>query len=75
MGRASRMMASEFAKAPAESAGEAVVAKVNSEDPPQITSQFRIAGIPAFARTQNGKLTAQTSGFQSASQLEIPPLQ
>jgi hypothetical protein len=65
------MMASEFAKAPAESAGEAGVAKVNTEDPPQITAQFRIADIPAFARTQNGKPTAQTSGFQSASQPEF----
>lgn len=64
-----RMMAPEFAKAAAQAAGEAVFVKVNTEEQPQITSQFRIAGIPAFALMKAGKLIAQTSGFQSASQL------
>jgi thioredoxin 2 len=64
-----RMMAPEFAKAAAQAAGEAVFVKVNTEDQPQITSQFRIAGIPAFALMKGGKLIAQTSGFMSASQL------
>lgn len=54
------MMAPEFAKAAAQAAWEAVVVKVNTEDQPR---------LPAFALMKAGKLIAQTSGFQSASQL------
>ena len=64
-----QMMAPEFAKAAAQAAGGAVFVKVNTDDSPQIAAQFRIQGIPAFALIQNGKLTAQTSGFQPAARL------
>ena len=64
-----QMMAPEFAKAAAQAAGEAVFIKVNTDEQQEIASQFRIQGIPAFALIKNGKLAAQTAGFQAAPQL------
>ena len=64
-----QMMAPEFAKAAAQAAGEAVFIKVNTDEQQQIASQFRIQGIPAFALMKNGKMAAQTSGFQPAARL------
>jgi thioredoxin 2 len=64
-----QMMAPEFAKAAAQAAGEAIFIKVNTDEQQQIASQFRIQGIPAFALIRDGKVTAQTSGFQPAARL------
>jgi thioredoxin 2 len=64
-----QMMAPEFAKAAAQAAGEALFIKVNADEQQQIASQFRIQGIPAFALMKNGRVTAQTSGFQPAARL------
>lgn len=64
-----RMMAPEFEKAAALAAGQAIFAKVNTDEQQAIASQFRIQGIPAFALLKGGKLIAQTSGFQPAQQL------
>ena len=64
-----QMMAPEFAKAAAQAAGEAIFIKVNTDEQQQIASQFRIQGIPAFALIRDGKVTAQTSGFQPAALL------
>ncbi len=64
-----QMMAPEFAKAAAQAAGEALFVKVNTDEQQQIASQLRIQGIPAFALIRDGKLTAQTSGFQPAARL------
>lgn len=64
-----QMMAPEFAKAAAMAAGEAVFAKVNSDEQPHIAAQFRVQGIPAFALVRGGKLVAQSSGFQPAARL------
>lgn len=64
-----RMMAPEFAKAAADAAGEAVFVKVNTDEQTDIAAQFRIQGIPAFALLRNGKVSAQTSGFQPAAKL------
>ena len=64
-----KMMAPEFAKAAALAAGEAIFAKVNTDEQQSIASQFRIQGIPAFALLKGGKLIAQTAGFQPAPQL------
>ena len=64
-----QMMAPEFAKAAAQAAGEALFVKVNTDEQQQIAGQFRIQGIPAFALIRDGKVTAQTSGFQPAARL------
>ena len=63
------MMAPEFAKAAVQAAGEALFVKVNTDEQPQIAGQFRIQGIPAFALIRDGKVAAQTSGFQPAARL------
>jgi thioredoxin 2 len=64
-----RMMAPEFAKAATLAAGEAIFAKVNTDEQQQIALQFRIQGIPAFALIRKGQPIAQTSGFQPAARL------
>ncbi|MDZ4289124.1 MAG: thioredoxin [Prosthecobacter sp.] len=64
-----QMMAPEFAKAAAQAPGEAVFAKVNTDDQQAIAAQFQIQGIPAFALLRHGKTVAQTSGFQPAARL------
>ena len=64
-----QMMAPEFAKAAAQASGEALFVKVNTDEQPEIAGQFRIQGIPAFALIRQGRLVAQASGFQPASQL------
>lgn len=64
-----RMMAPEFAKAAALTAGNMLFVKVNTDEQQQIAGQFRIQGIPAFALLKQGKLVAKTAGFQPAAQL------
>lgn len=64
-----QMMAPEFAKAAAKAAGTAILVKVNTDERQDIAGQFRVQGIPAFALIKNGKLVAQTSGFQPADRL------
>ncbi len=64
-----QMMAPEFAKAAALTAGEAIFLKVNTDEQPEIAAQFRIQGIPAFTLIRQGRLAAQTSGFQPAARL------
>jgi thioredoxin 2 len=64
-----QMMAPEFAKAAAQAAGEAVFVKVNTDEQPEIAGQFRVQGIPAFALVRQGRLAAQSSGFQPAARL------
>jgi len=64
-----KMMAPEFAKAAGLASGDAVFVKVNTEELPEIASQFRIQGIPAFALIRQGKPPVQTSGFQPAHKL------
>ena len=64
-----QMMAPEFAKAAVKAAGTAILVKVNTDERQDIASQFRVQGIPAFALIKNGKVAAQTSGFQPADRL------
>ena len=64
-----QMMAPEFAKAAAKAVGAAILVKVNTDERQDIASQFRVQGIPAFALIKEGRLVAQTSGFQPADRL------
>ena len=64
-----QMMSPEFAKAANQAAGEAIFAKVNTDEQQAIASQFQVKGIPAFALLRNAKVTAQTTGFQPAAKL------
>ncbi len=64
-----QMMAPEFAKAAAQAAGQMILAKVNTEQLPQVSATLRIQGIPAFILFKNGREAARTAGFQPAAQL------
>ena len=64
-----RMMAPEYAKAAHQAAGEAIFAKVNTEDHPDLAGRFHVQGIPAFALLRGGQIIRQTSGAQMAPQL------
>ena len=64
-----KSMAPEFAKAATEASGDAVFAKVQTDDHPAIASQFAVQGIPAFVLLRGGQLIARTSGFQSSARL------
>lgn len=64
-----RMMAPEFEKAAALAAGEAIFARVNTDEQQGIAAQFRVQGIPAFVLLKQGRLVSQSSGFQPAQQL------
>jgi thioredoxin 2 len=44
-------------------AGRALVLKVNTEEHPQLASQFGVRSIPNFVVLRNGKVVAQRSGF------------
>ena len=64
-----KMMAPEFAKAAAQTAGQAVFAKLNTEAVPEVGQRLRIQGIPAFILFHQGKEKDRSSGFQPAPQL------
>lgn len=64
-----KMMAPEFAKAAGLAAGEALFVKVNTDEQQEIAGKFRIQGIPAFVLIRDGRLAAQTAGFQPAARL------
>lgn len=64
-----QMMAPEFAKAAAIASGRLVLAKLNTEQLPQVAGSLRIQGIPAFILFKNGREAARIAGFQPAAQL------
>ncbi|MCP5559568.1 MAG: thioredoxin fold domain-containing protein [Verrucomicrobiaceae bacterium] len=64
-----KMMAPEFAKAAAQTAGQAIFAKLNTEVVPEVGQRLRIQGIPAFILFHHGKEKDRSSGFQPAQQL------
>jgi len=63
------MMAPEFGKAAAEAAGKILLAKVDTENLPEVSQSHRIQGIPAFILFRNGHEVARTAGFQPAQKL------
>ncbi len=64
-----KMMAPEFGKAAMQAAGETILAKVNTEQLPDVAAGQRIQGIPAFILYKNGHEISRTTGFQPASKL------
>ncbi len=64
-----RMAAPEVAKLAERYAGKVVVAKLNTEDHPQIAQQQGVRGIPMFALYKNGERASTQTGFMSADQL------
>jgi thioredoxin 2 len=65
-----RMVAPEIARVAASHAGRLVVAKVNTDDVPELGERFRIRSIPTMAVFDGGREVARTSGAMPAPQIE-----
>ncbi|MBM3616651.1 MAG: thioredoxin TrxC [Alphaproteobacteria bacterium] len=63
------MMAPEFAKAAGALRGQARLAKLNTEDHPEIAGRARIQGIPALVLYRKGREIARLSGARPAADI------
>lgn len=64
-----RMMAPEFAKASQHLKGRARLAKLNTEDHPEIAGRARIQGIPALVLYRKGHEVARLAGARPAQDI------
>ena len=64
-----RMMAPAFEQAAAQLKGRAVLAKVNSDDNPQVAARFGIRSIPTLVRLERGREVQRRSGALPAGQI------
>ena len=64
-----RAMAPEFAKAAKSLAPIARLAKLNTQDHPEIASRARIQGIPALVLYRKGREIARLAGSRPAAQI------
>jgi thioredoxin 2 len=58
-----RMAAPEVERTAANTAGRALVLKVDTEQYPQLAARYNVRGIPNFAVFNNGKLVNQQAGL------------
>jgi thioredoxin 2 len=65
-----KMVAPEVAKAAASGSGRWIVAKVNTEDLPELASRFDIRAIPTMAVFRGGRELARHSGVMPAASIE-----
>jgi len=65
-----RMMAPEFAKAAQALKGTARLAKINTQDFPQIAQRANIRGIPALVLYRKGREVARLAGARPAAEIE-----
>ena len=52
-----------------EMAGKAIVLKVNTEEQPELSSQFGVQSIPNFVVLRNGKVALQRAGVAPRSEM------
>lgn len=64
-----RMMAPEFAKAAQALAPQVRLAKLNTQDHPDIASRARIQGIPALVMYRNGREVGRLAGARPAAEI------
>ena len=64
-----RMVAPEFAKLAAETAGQLIVAKVNTEEAQNLAARFRITSIPTMAVIVGGREVARQMGAMPAARI------
>jgi thioredoxin 2 len=64
-----RMVAPELEKLARSKAGAVVVAKVNTDELPQVAGRFGIRGIPTLIRFDRGRETRRVSGAMNAAAL------
>jgi thioredoxin 2 len=65
-----RMAAPEVARVAKETAGKAVVLKVDTERVPELAARYNVRGIPNFAIFYHGNLVRQQAGVVPAEQLK-----
>jgi thioredoxin 2 len=63
------MVAPEFRKVAQEAAGRVLVAKVNTEEVPNLAARFRITAIPTMILFRNGLEIARQAGAMPAPQI------
>lgn len=66
-----KMVAPELAKVADEGAGQWIVAKVNTEDLPELAQQFGISGIPTMIVFEGGSEVARQSGAMPAGRIRL----
>lgn len=64
-----RRAAPEVARAAAETAGRAVVLKVDTEAWPELAARYRVQSIPNFVVLSGGRVVVQQPGLVPAAQL------
>jgi thioredoxin 2 len=64
-----RRAAPEVARAAAETAGRALVLKVDTEAHPDLAARFRVQSIPMFVVLSGGQVVVQKPGLVPAAQL------
>jgi len=64
-----RQAAPEVARAAAETAGRAVVLKVDTEAHPDLAARYRVQSIPNFVVLSGGRVVVQQPGLVKAAQL------
>ncbi len=64
-----RRAAPEVARAAAETAGHAVVLKVDTEAWPDLAARYRVQSIPNFVVLSGGRVVVQQPGLVSSAQL------
>lgn len=65
-----RQVAPEVEEFAARQAGDVLVAKLNTEEHPDVARQQGVQGIPMFALFRDGERVETATGYMSADQLE-----
>jgi len=65
-----RMAAPEVAKTAQTMSGRALILKVNTEEHPELASEFDVRSIPNFAILKNGATVARHAGLVDHRQME-----
>jgi thioredoxin 2 len=65
-----RMAAPEVHRTAVDTAGKAVVLKVDTEKYPQVAARYNVRGIPNFAVFSGGRLVVQQAGLVDHNQME-----
>jgi thioredoxin 2 len=64
-----RMAAPEVERAAAQTAGQALVLKVNTDQHPELSTRFGVRGIPHFVVLRGGRVVVSQAGLVRAAQL------
>jgi len=64
-----KMVAPEFRKVAQETAGQFVLAKVNTEEVPSLAARFRVNAIPTMVLFENGMEVARQAGAMPAPRI------